>query len=132
MRPDHLVVGDVHGPEAFDLVAAMAGGTDGIVCAVTAGSARDATGRMAHLARLAPEAPDPKTLAGEIARGVHVVVHLGRSPDGEPRVVEIVDGGGAEGGEPVFTFKPEGGGRFAATGHVPAWAEGASPAMFRG
>jgi pilus assembly protein CpaF len=132
MRPDHLVIGDVRGPEAFDLVAAMAGGTDGIVCAVTAGSARDAAGRMAHLARLAPEAPETKTLSDEIARGVHVVVHLGRSPDGEPRVVEIVDSSGGDGSEPVFTFKAEGGGRFAATGHVPAWAEGASPAMFRG
>jgi pilus assembly protein CpaF len=131
MRPDHLIVGDVRGAEAFDLVAAMAGGADGIVCAVTAGSARDAAGRMAQMARLAPEAPDAKILAGEIARGVHVVVHLGRSPDGEPRVVEVVDNT-AEGGEPIFTFKAEGGGRFAATGHVPAWAEGASPAMFRG
>ena len=79
-----------------------------------------------------------KLRAGEVARGVHVVVHLGRSPDGEPRVVEVVDGVGGPhgesggGGEPIFTFKPEGGGRFAATGHVPAWAEGASPAMFRG
>src|SRR5438270_4377842 len=105
MRPDHLVVGDVRGPEAFDLVAAMAGGADGIVCAVTAGSARDAAARLAHLARLAPESPDAKILAGEIARGVHVVVHLGRSPDGAPRVVEVVDGvnGGDHGaGEPVF------------------------------
>jgi pilus assembly protein CpaF len=131
MRPDHLVVGDVRGPEAFDLVAAMAGGADGIICAVTAGSARDAVVRLAQLARLAPEAPEVKVLSGEIARGVHVVVHLGRSPDGEPRVVEVVDNT-TEGGEPIFTFKAEGGGRFAATGHVPAWAEGASPAMFRG
>jgi pilus assembly protein CpaF len=133
MRPDHLVVGDVRGAEAFDIIAAMAGGTDGIVCAVTAGSARDAAGRMAQLARLAPESPEQKVLAGEIARGVHVVVHLGRSPDGEPRVVEVVDGVSGEngGGQPIFTFKAEGGGRFAATGHIPAWAEGASPAMFR-
>jgi pilus assembly protein CpaF len=130
MRPDHLVVGDVRGAEAFDLVAAMAGGTDGILCAVTAGSARDASGRLAAMSRLAPEAPDPKVLNDEIGRGVHVVVQLGRSPDGEPRVVEVVDC--TSGGDPIFTFKAEGGGRFAATGHVPGWAEGASPAMFRG
>jgi pilus assembly protein CpaF len=127
MRPDHLVVGDVRGPEAFDLIAAMAGGADGILCAVTAGSARDAAARLEAMARLAPEAPSGKALAEEIARGTHVVVQLGRSPEGEPRVVEIVDGPS----DPIFTFKPEGGGRFAATGHVPAWAEGASPAMFR-
>jgi pilus assembly protein CpaF len=127
MRPDHLVVGDVRGPESFDLIAAMAGGADGILCAVTAGSARDAAARMEAMAHLAPEAPSGKALAEEIARGTHVVVQLGRSPEGEPRVVEIVDGAS----DPIFTFKAEGGGRFAATGHVPAWAEGASPAMFR-
>jgi hypothetical protein len=44
-------------------------------------------------------------------------------------VVEIVDGNG---GDTVFSFKAEGGGRFAASGHIPAWAEGAAPAMFRG
>ncbi len=136
MRPDHLVLGDVRGPEAFDLIAAMAGGADGILCAVTAGSARDASTRLQAMARLAPEAPAAKALAEEIGRGTHVVVQLGRSPDGEPRVVEIVDGTaestGGGSGDPIFTFKAEGGGRFAATGHVPAWAEGASPAMFRG
>jgi pilus assembly protein CpaF len=129
MRPDHLVVGDVRGAEAFDLVAAMAGGADGILCTVTAGSARDAGTRLESMARLAPDAPASKILAEQIARGVHVIAQLGRSADGEPKVVEIVDSAGE--GEPIFTFKAEGGGRFAASGHIPVWAEGASPAIFR-
>jgi pilus assembly protein CpaF len=130
LRPDRLVLGDLRGAEALDLVGAMAGGAEGVLAAIQAASPREAVGRLESLARLAPEAPTGKALADEIARGVHVVVHLGRASDGEIRVVEIVDLGG--GGQPVFAFKPDSaGGRFAAAGHVPAWAEGAPSTMFR-
>jgi pilus assembly protein CpaF len=131
MRPDRLIVGDVRGPEAFDLVAAMAAGADGTLCAVQAASSRDAIARLAQLARLAPEAPSAETLREEVARAVHVIVHLARTATGETRVGEISE---VEGGQihAVFTFKPDAaGGRFAATGHVPAWTDGAPPSSFR-
>jgi pilus assembly protein CpaF len=131
MRPDRVMVGDVRGAEALDLLAAMASGAEGCLCSVQAGSARDALQRLAHLAHLAPEAPSADTLRQELARGVQVIVQLGRSGEGEPRVTEVseVDG---ERVQAVFTYKPDAaGGRFAPTGHVPAWADGAPPSTFR-
>jgi Flp pilus assembly CpaF family ATPase len=79
------------------------------------------------MARLAPEAPAAETLADEIARAVHVIVHLTRTTEGEMRVGEIAEltPMGVQ-----AVFKAEGG-RFAPTGHVPSWAEGAPPSTFR-
>jgi pilus assembly protein CpaF len=132
LRPERLVVGDVRGPEAFDVVGALAGGPGGTLCAVTAGSPRDAVARLETLAHLAKEAPAKDVLADEIARHVHLVVQVQRSAEGEVRVVEIAEIGPGDAGtaiQPVFTAA---GSRFSATGHVPAWAEGAPPSMFRG
>lgn len=127
LKPERLVVGDVRGAEALDLIGALAGGCDGCVCAVQAGSPRDAVSRLAAMARLAPEAPPAEALAEELTRGLHVIVHLGRTADGELRVAEIAEM------TPMgvqAVFKSEGG-RFAPTGHVPSWAEGAPPSTFR-
>ncbi|HEY2743272.1 MAG TPA: ATPase, T2SS/T4P/T4SS family [Polyangia bacterium] len=127
LKPERLVVGDVRGAEALDLVGALAGGCDGCVCAVQAGSTRDAVARLTAMARLAPEAPAAEVLADELTRGVHVIVHLTRSAEGEVRVGEIAEM------TPMgvqAVFKAEGG-RFAPTGHVPSWAEGAPPSTFR-
>ncbi len=127
LKPERLVVGDVRGAEALDLVSALAGGCDGCVCAVQAGSTRDAVARLTAMARLAPEAPSAEVLADELTRGVHVMVHLMRTAEGEVRVGEIAEM------TPMgvqAVFKAEGG-RFAPTGHVPSWAEGAPPSTFR-
>jgi pilus assembly protein CpaF len=136
LKPERLVVGDVRGAEALEVLAAMAGGADGCLCTVQAGSARDAVARMEAMARLAPEAPSLEVLNDEIARGVSVVVHLSRTADGETRIGEISEvtahKGDQPGLQPIFLFKPDSaGGRFSATGHVPAWAEGAPPSTFR-
>lgn len=131
MRPDRLIVGDVRGAEALDLALSMASGADGCLCSVVAGSARDAVSRLAQLARLAPEAPEAATVREELGRGLQIVVQMTRTADGEPRVAEIAEVDG-ERVQAVFTFKPDAaGGRFAPTGHVPAWAEGAPPSTFR-
>jgi pilus assembly protein CpaF len=127
LKPERLIVGDVRGAEALDLIGALAGGCDGCVCAVQAGSPRDAVARLTAMARMAPEAPPTEALSEELTRGVHVIVHLSRTADGELRVGEIAEM------TPMgvqAVFKAEGG-RFAPTGHVPAWAEGAPPSTFR-
>jgi pilus assembly protein CpaF len=131
LRPDRLVVGDLRGAEALDMVTAMVGGADGGLCGVQAASTRDALQRVVQLARLAPEAPSAEVLREETGRGAHLVVHMTRTNDGEPRVGEVAE---VSNGEltAVFTFKPDAaGGRFSPTGHVPGWAEGAPPSMFR-
>jgi pilus assembly protein CpaF len=125
MRPERLVIGDLHGAEALDLVGALASGCDGCLSAVQAGSPREAMARLASLARLAPEAPPVEALSDEIARGVHLVVQTSRA-DGDLRVSEIAEVT-PSGPQPVFTHT---GGRFAASGHVPSWAESA-PSLFR-
>jgi pilus assembly protein CpaF len=127
LKPERLVVGDVRGAEALDLIGALAGGNDGCLCAVQASSPRDAVARLTSMARLAPEAPAADALAEELARAVHVIVHLTRTAEGEVRVAEIAEM------TPMgvqAVFKAEGG-RFAPTGHVPSWAEGAPPSTFR-
>jgi pilus assembly protein CpaF len=128
LRPERLVVGDLRGSEALDLVGALAGGLDGCLCAVQAGSPREALARVAAMARLAPEAPSLDALNEELVRGLHLLVHLVRGVDGELRVSEIAEVT-PTGTQPVFSLKSDG--RFAASGHVPGWAEGAPPSLFR-
>jgi len=126
MHPDHLLITDVRGPEAFDVAACLAGG-QGVVVGVDAASAREALGRIESLARLSGESPSRKALREELANAVNLAVHVGRTAAGAYRVMEISEVTLAEEGGidliPVFTFKPEGGdGQFVATGHVPAFA----------
>ena len=83
LKPERLIIGDVRGAEALDLIGALAGGCDGCVCAVQAASTRDAVNRLTAMARLAPEAPAIEALADELTRGVHVLVHLAETPEGE-------------------------------------------------
>lgn len=127
MHPDHLMITDVRGPEALDVAAALCGG-QGVVVGVDAASTRESIGRLESLARLSNESPSRRALREELAQGVNLAVHVGRTAVGAYRVMEIAEvtlseeGGGIE-LIPVFTFKPEGGdGQFVATGHVPAFA----------
>lgn len=126
MHPDHLLITDVRGPEAFEVAACLAGG-QGVVVGVDAASAREALGRIESLARLSGESPSRKALREELANAVNLAVHVGRTAAGAYRVMEISEVTLAEEGGidliPIFTFKPEGGdGQFVATGHVPAFA----------
>ncbi len=134
-KPERLVVGDVRGPEALDLVSALAGGMDGVLIGVTASSPRDALLRLSTLARMAHDAPSADQLYAEIGAGVQLVVFLGRGAEGEPRVQEIGEVAvGAEGLAVTAVFSLRGDGasaRFAASGPVPAGAESAPASMFR-
>ena len=135
LKPERLVVGDVRGPEALDVIAALGGGIDGAIVGIAAGSTRDALARLGAAARLAAEAPSGAQLDAEIGGAVHVVVLLGRGADGEPRVVEVaevVPGADGPAATPIFSLRGDGAAaRFAASGHVPGWAEGAPASMFR-
>ncbi len=126
LHPDHLIISDVRGPEALDVAAALCGG-QGVVVGVDASSARDAIARLESLGRLSGESPPRKALREELAQGIHLAVHVGRTAGGAHRVMEISEVTLAEEGGveliPIFSFKPEGGdGQFVSTGHVPAFA----------
>jgi pilus assembly protein CpaF len=126
MRPDRLVVGDVRGVEAFDLLQAMASSTDGSLASITGEGASVALARLACKARLAAPEVGVQGIRELCAAAVQVVVHVARYADGVYRIAQIVEVGGAtEAGFDVrelFRFQGSGAeGGFAAAGVVPAF-----------
>jgi pilus assembly protein CpaF len=91
MRPDRIVIGEVRGPEALDLLTALNTGHDGALSTVHANSPEDALGRLETLALMAGIGLPHATVAAQVRRGVDLVVHLRRSADGSRRVTEIAE-----------------------------------------
>ena len=125
LAPDRLVVGDVHGHEAFALAAALAGAVEGAVVAIAGDGVQAALDRWTSLARLALASPE-EPVRQLVATAADIVVHVGRHADGGSRVVAIeeVRGLAADGfdTQALFVYRRDGG--FAATGATPGfWAE---------
>ncbi len=91
MRPDRIVIGEVRGPEALDLLTALNTGHDGALSTVHANSPRDAIARLETLALMAGVGLPHEAIAEQVRRGIDLVVHLRRLPDGSRRVTEIVE-----------------------------------------
>lgn len=87
MRPDRILVGEVRGPEALDLLMAWNTGHEGGAATLHANNARAGLDRLAMLISMNPESPRP--IEPLIAEAVHVVVHITRTPEGR-RVEEIL------------------------------------------
>jgi type IV secretion system protein VirB11 len=95
MRPDRILVGEVRGPEALDLLDAWNTGHEGGAATLHANNAAAALARLKSLITRNESAPsDIESLIGEV---VHVIVHIARAPDGR-RVQEILGISGYEGG----------------------------------
>ncbi len=90
MRPDRLVVGEVRGAEALDMVQALNTGHEGSLSTVHANSATDAIERLESMVVMAGAGVDPAMAGRLVSMAVDVVVHLVRTGDGERRVGEIV------------------------------------------
>jgi pilus assembly protein CpaF len=101
MRPDRILLGEVRGGEAFDMLMANNTGHEGTITTVHANSATDAITRLLQLCALADEAQNfnPSYLAEWIARGFHLVVFLGQTRNPPRRFVREIAGleGRAEG-----------------------------------
>jgi pilus assembly protein CpaF len=91
MRPDRVVIGEVRGPEALDLLTALNTGHDGALSTVHANSPVDALGRLETLALMAGLGLPHEAIAEQVQRGIDLVVHLERHADGSRRVVEIAE-----------------------------------------
>jgi pilus assembly protein CpaF len=91
MRPDRIVIGEVRGPEALDLLTALNTGHDGALSTVHANSPEDALSRLETLALMAGLGLPHGAIADQVQRGVDLVVHLERRSDGARRVTEITE-----------------------------------------
>jgi pilus assembly protein CpaF len=91
MRPDRIVIGEVRGIEALDLLTALNTGHDGALSTVHANSPGDALNRLETLALMAGVGLPHAAIAEQVRRGIDLVVHLQRHSDGRRRVTEIIE-----------------------------------------
>ncbi len=97
MRPDRIIVGEVRGPEAFDMLQAMNTGHDGSMSTIHANSPRDALYRVENMVMMANLNLPLKAIRMHIASALHLVVHVERMWDGIRRVQSVVEIAGMEG-----------------------------------
>jgi pilus assembly protein CpaF len=91
MRPDRLIVGEVRGPEALDLLVALSTGHAGSLCTIHAGSAAEALRRLETLALMADVGLPLAAIRDQIADAIDLVVRQERAPDGTRRIVEVAE-----------------------------------------
>jgi pilus assembly protein CpaF len=134
MRPDRIVVGEVRGEEAFDMLQAMNTGHEGSLTTVHANSPRDAIARVENMVSMANLNIPERAVRNQIASAVSAVVQIARLSDGTRKVITVseitgmVDGGIAM--QDIFSFDRTGidengkvRGAFRATGIRPKFAE---------
>jgi pilus assembly protein CpaF len=91
MRPDRIVVGEVRGAEALDMLSAMTTGHDGSLSTIHAGSPEEALRRLETLALMADVALPLAAVREQVAGAIELVVHQARGRGGERRVVEVAE-----------------------------------------
>jgi pilus assembly protein CpaF len=134
MRPDRIIVGEVRGGEALDMLQAMNTGHDGSLTTIHANTPRDAVSRLEVMVSMANANMQLVSIRQQIASAVNVLVQAARLSDGSRRVTSITEVTGMEGEivtlQDLFVFEkrgmtPEGRviGRFAATGIRPTFWE---------
>ncbi|HEY6380137.1 MAG TPA: CpaF family protein [Candidatus Dormibacteraeota bacterium] len=97
MRPDRIIVGEVRGGEAFDMLQAMNTGHDGSMSTVHANSARDGLSRLESLILLCGLDLPLRVARDQLASSLHLLVHLERSEAGVRRIAQVVEIVGREG-----------------------------------
>jgi len=102
MRPDRIIVGEVRGPEAFDMLQAMNTGHDGSMTTVHANSPRDALYRIENMVMMANLSLPLKAIRMQVASALNLIVQVERMRDGIRRVQNVVEIAGMEG--EIVTF----------------------------
>jgi pilus assembly protein CpaF len=134
MRPDRIVVGEVRGEEALDMLQAMNTGHDGSLTTIHANSPRDAVARMETMAMMANLNLPEKAVRRQIASAITIVIQVSRFNDGTRRVTHLTEITGMEEDvvsmQDIFVFErhgisPDGRvlGTFTATGIRPKFAD---------
>jgi pilus assembly protein CpaF len=134
MRPDRIILGEIRGEEALDMLQAMNTGHDGSITTIHANNPRDAIARLETMSMMGSVALPEKAIRAQIASAVHLIVQASRMSDGSRRITHISEVTGATGDvvsmQDIFMFEKQGlgpngkvKGRFFATGIVPKFAE---------
>ena len=134
MRPDRIIVGEVRGAEAFDMLQAMNTGHDGSICTVHANTPRDALTRIENMVQMGTASLPPRAVRTQIASAVDLIVQVQRMRDGGRRVTHVSEVVGMEGEvvtmNDVFLFEYAGDdatgrirGRWIASGIRPAFSD---------
>jgi len=97
MRPDRIIVGEVRGAEAFDMLQAMNTGHDGSVSTVHANSARDALTRIENMVQMGQVNLPSRAIRSQIVAALDIIVQAERMRDGQRRIVQITEVIGMEG-----------------------------------
>src|SRR6201981_116674 len=134
MRPDRIVVGEVRGEEAFDMLQAMNTGHEGSLTTVHANSPRDALARVENMVSMANLNIPERAVRHQISSAIHGVIQIARLSDGSRKVISVSEITGMEGEiiamQDIFTFERMGidesgkvRGVFRATGIRPHFAD---------
>src|ERR1700736_3609157 len=112
MRPDRIVVGEVRGEEAFDMLQAMSTGHEGSLTTVHANTPRDALARIENMCSMANLNIPERAMRHQIAAAIHAVVQVTRLSDGTRKVITISEVTGMEGDvicmQDIFLFRKRG------------------------
>ena len=98
MRPDRIIVGEVRGGEAIDMIQAMNTGHDGSMSTGHANSAEDMLSRLETMVLMGMDLPVP-AIRGQIAAAIDIIIHLGRLRDKSRKLLEICEITGIENGQ---------------------------------
>jgi len=133
MRPDRIIIGEVRGGEALDMMQAMNTGHDGSISTVHANGARDALSRLETMMLMAGIHLPERALREQVASALDVIVQLTRMSDGSRKVIEFAEITGMEGNtittQTIFKYEQRGVengkviGEYVATGVMPAFME---------
>jgi pilus assembly protein CpaF len=115
MRPDRIIVGEVRGAEAFDMLQAMNTGHEGSLTTVHANSPRDALSRIENMVLMAGFDLPVRAIREQMASALHLVVQLVRYSDGKRRVSQVSEITGMESGivtmQDLYRFEQTGVGK---------------------
>lgn len=134
MRPDRIILGEVRGDEALDMLNAMNTGHEGSLATIHANTPRDALTRLENMISMGGLSLPTKTMRQQISSAISVVVQATRLTDGRRKIISISELTGMEGDminmQEIFTFRRSGvdangnvRGHFCATGVRPKFAE---------
>jgi len=112
MRPDRIIVGEVRGPEALDMLQAMNTGHDGSLTTIHANSPRDALGRIETMVSMTGISFPMRALRAQMASAINVVLQIARDEDGRRRLTSLQEINGMEGDvitmSEIFSFERSG------------------------